>query len=170
MLLINRCSLVGLLLVATACGPESKDKDDTDWILGVFSNRDVGDSSLGLDGVGRYNFREDGTLSIGGVSECEKNIETVTDEYEWSRESDDLVVVSVPEDSIFEEWRVTPGSDCNSVRVDQIQDGEARVSYGLTRGAVCMKELPPCPEGTSCEDCETVWCDEPPPPCEGESS
>ncbi len=169
--LINRWGLLLLPFLTAACGPETNDNDKSDdWLLGVFSNRNVGDSSPGLDGVGRYEFRDDGTLTIGGVSGCEKNIVTVTDEYQWTRKGDDAVVVELPEDSAVEEWRISPGSDCSWVQVEWLQDDEVANTTGWIRGAVCMKELPPCPEGTSCETCETIWCDEPPPPCEGESS
>ena len=171
MLVINRCSLVVLLLLAAACGPESKDKDDTDWILGVFSNRDVRDDSVGLSSVAHYEFRDDGTLIGTVLRNCAENSEEPLFEYEWTRESDDAVLVELPdEDGVDNTWRMVPGSDCTWLRVESLQDGEFVDYTGWTRGAVCMKELPPCPEGTSCETCETVWCDEPPPPCEGESS
>jgi hypothetical protein len=165
MSLIKRCALSIAVVGSTACGPDANEKSD--WIVDTFSSRDVNDRTLGLSALEHYEFLENGTLLVSSVSECEENLEGEADEYNWTRDGDNLVIVEMPADSIFEEWRITPGKDCTRVRVDPIQHGETAGSYGLTRGEVCMQKLPPCPEGTSCESCETIWCDEPPPaPCE----
>jgi hypothetical protein len=134
-------------------------------MLGTFSTRGVPHRSVGLTSLGHYIFHEDGTLEEIAITGCEENQEELLQVYEWSRAGDALVIVDMPDGDTFEEWLVTLGDTCNTLEVDQIQDGESSGGFPLTRGAVCMKELPPCPEGTSCDSCETVWCDEPPPPC-----
>jgi len=134
-------------------------------MLGTFSNRKIRDHSVGLSSLGQYVFHEDGTLAVIALTECEENKPELLQEYTWSRAGDSLVVVEVPEEDIFEAWRVTPGETCDTLLVEQIQHGDPAITFPLIRGAVCMKELPPCLEGTSCETCETTWCDEAPPPC-----
>jgi hypothetical protein len=71
----------------------------------------------------------------------------------------------MPEGDVFKEWRVSPGATCNTLHIDKIQDNNPVDSFSITRKAICMKSLPPCPEGTSCEGCETIWCDNEPLPC-----
>jgi hypothetical protein len=153
-----------LALAATGCGSEVTEPND--WMLGAFSSRNVKDRSPGLSALGQYHFREDGTLTLLAITNCAENREKLMEEYTWSRAGSSLVLVDMPEGAIHEEWRVTLGETCNTMQVNPIQDGEVDGRFTLWRGAVCMKELPPCEEGYECETCETAWCDEPPPPCD----
>jgi len=152
------CRLLVLALVVGGCGSEVEARSD--WVLGTFSDHYVNDTTI--SGLNRYHFREDGTLAET------RNQEELLQEYKWSRAGEWLVIVDVPEDSIHDEWRVVPGETCNFVDVNPIQYGKVAGSFTLSRGAVCMKELPPCQYGLQCETCETDWCDEPPPPCGGD--
>jgi hypothetical protein len=88
-------------------------------------------------------------------------------EYTWRRAGDSQVVVDIPapENSFVQAWIITPGEDCNTLQVDEVQDGQSRGGPTLWRGALCMKKLPPC-DSVECPSCETVWCDEPPAACE----
>jgi hypothetical protein len=154
-----------LVLALAAVGCSTEVTESTDWMLGTFSSRFVGDRPIGLSALGQYHFREDGTLALISITNCGENREEPFQEYKWSRAGNWLVIVDMPEGDIFDEWRVTPGDNCNSVEVDQVQYGAVNGKFTLARGAVCLKELPPCEEG-DCATCETAWCDEPPPPCD----
>jgi hypothetical protein len=87
-------------------------------------------------------------------------------EYRWRRDGDEQVIVDIPEgeNAVFEQWIITRGEECNTLQVDQIQDGDSKGGPTWWRGAVCMRELPPC-GGIECPSCETVWCNEPPRAC-----
>jgi hypothetical protein len=158
--------VLALALVAVGCGQVDSPDQPSDWMLGTFSDRNVKDRSVGLSSLGRYVFHDDGTLDVIAIIDCEENEERPLHRYTWSRVGDALVMVDMPEGDIYESWRVTPGEDCSTLHVEQVQHGDPIEGPTLLRGEVCMKELPPCPEGTSCETCETVWCDDAPPPCD----
>lgn len=175
--LSSRTTLALIALALVACGPEVHDKPD--WMLGTFSDRSVRDASIGVTGVAHYEFLDDGTLLKGGVSECEANIESEPATYAWKRTSEETIVVNLPSTgSGVDAWEFHPGaynadpdveSDwyCNKLRWDEVRNGVGVVGTTyLQRGAVCMKALPPCEEGTSCASCETIWCDDAPPECE----
>ncbi len=159
-------SLRALLPTLLLVGCSSEVEGTSDWMLGTFSNTRVNDQSIGLASLGRYEFRENGTLVLLGITHCAENREELVQEYRWRRDGDSQVIVEVPEpeNTVFQTWVVTLGKDCNTLKVDQIQDGESRGGFTLWRGAVCMQDLPPC-DGVECPSCETVWCDEPPPAC-----
>jgi len=162
----NQLGLIVVSLLGIACGPEAKDAND--WMLGVFSNVVVGDMSLNLSGVTHYEFKDDGRLLIGGVSECGKNIKSDDDEYRWEQTGSDTILVELPESgSGIDAWQIRTLDDCNAVIIEELREGTVIDGYSLTRGAVCLSDdLPPCEQGTSCESCKSVWCDEAPPECE----
>lgn len=162
--LSNRTTLALLGLALVACGPDVHETPE--WMLDVFSDPGPGNRTIGLDSVSHYEFRDDGVLVVVALSECQANVEGVASEFAWTRTGDDQVVVSLPEEDAFDEWRITRSDDCRTVRLDRMQHGDPAVSFDLTRGPVCMRALPPCPEGTSCETCETVWCEDGPSACE----
>ena len=150
-----------------ACGPEAP---NTDRLIGTFSNRGAG--SFTKDSrLAHYEIREDGTFVIVRVGSdaggrCNNVRETLA-QYSWKPYGEDEIEVSFPDGSRgnVEAWRISLGPEC-SIRVRSVQEGMVSTNASeYTRGAVC-REVPPCPEGEVCE-CNTVWCDEPPPPCDG---
>jgi len=162
------CCLLVLTIAVAGCGEEVvKPEGSSDWMLGIFSNRNVRDSTNGIASVGHYEFREDGTLAEVAITHCEENREELLHEYEWSHAGDSLVIVDDPKpESDIDQWLVRPGEACNTLQVDEVQGGQAYPGFTLWRGAVCMKALPPCGEAIECPSCETVWCDELPLPCD----
>lgn len=155
-------SPLALLTVLLACGPETHDKDA--WMVGTFSSRDLGHRSVGVEPVTHYEFRDDGSLVVTAVLTCPSSEETPVDEFEWTSSEDDLIKVELPEDEPLDGWRFAPGSECG-LELDRVQDDRVVGTEQLTRGAVCLRDLPPCPEGSECDACETVWCDDAPPSC-----
>jgi len=155
-----------LLAALVVVGCSSEVEGTSDWMLGTFSDTNVNDSTAGLASLTRYEFREDGTLALTGVTHCAENRLGTPREYRWRRDGDEQVIVEIPEseNAVFQSWVITRGGECNTLQVDQIQDGEPKGGPRLWRGAVCMQDLPPC-DGVECPSCETVWCDEPPPAC-----
>jgi hypothetical protein len=169
-MLLKTTSCVPLALVAallSACGPQAR--DDGDWMLGTFSDPGPGLRSAGPIGLRHYEFHDDGTLSVIGVTECGDNNEELRFEAEWVQQGQDEIVVELPEEDAIDAWLITPAPECGSVQVEWLQEGAVENTTSWTRGIVCTRELPACAEGTSCESCETVWCDEPPPPCDDQS-
>jgi hypothetical protein len=162
------CRPLLLALAVTACEPEVEVESTSDWMLGTFSNTYPRNSTIGLTSVGHYEFRADGTLRVIALTGCEANSEEPIHEYTWRRAGDSRVIVDVaaPETPSVQAWIVTQGEDCNTLQVDEVQDGQLRDGPTLWRGALCMKTLPPC-GSVECPSCETVWCDEAPAACEG---
>ncbi len=160
--LIN-LALLGLGLAA--CGPDAHgDPDQPEWLIGTFSSVEPGISSINVNSVGHYEFQEDGTLTLTGVNGCRSPtpIEPVTRTWELDG---DVVRVALPEEDSLDEWVVSETPDCAVVQVDGVQDGDTETTMMWTRGRVCLRELPPCPQGTSCAGCETVMCDGEPDEC-----
>lgn len=162
---------VVLLSLAAGCGPAVEEKGDSDWMLGTFSDSFTGGHVLSVDHVEHYEFREDGTLTVTQLVGCASNVVDSVLEYEWRRDGDSKVIVDVPdpEGEFFQRWVVSPGFDCHSLRVNKIQVDA--IQYGvdeerrLSRGTLCMMELPPC-GSPECATCGATRCDEPPPACE----
>lgn len=166
MQLIQRCSLFALLW-AGACGPDTA--QESTWMLGTFSAPGVGMRNVA--GVTYYEFREDGTLIRSGI-ELHGTMEAETEpvEYTWARLGDDLIEVQLPEPHGWvDRWHVSPASSCDQIQLYGLH-GDSNVKYGgnsLYRGNVCIGGAPgPCPIGSNCDSNITVWCDEPPPPCD----
>lgn len=170
MLLRTRTQLLLVSLAVAACGPESNATDDAnDWMIGTFSNREIGDMSIGLSGVGHYVFESDGLLLVGGVHDCSQNLESDSQEHRWKKgNSDGSIVVQLPaSESGVDAWQFRAMGACDSIYFEELRQGVVVGVTSLTRGAVCLSDaLPPCADGTSCETCKTVWCDEDPPACE----
>ena len=68
------------------------------------------------------------------------------------------------EEIVFTSDECTSGLE--SIKVEDVRDGEAQQPSFLVRGDACLQQVA-CPDGTQCDDCNTVWCDDPPPPCDG---
>jgi hypothetical protein len=165
MLLRTRTQLLLGCLAATACGPESKDAND--WMIGVFSSPGPGNMSLGLDSVTHYEFLEDGTLLVGGVSGCASNAPRDSEARAWIAVGKNSLRIDDPAPgSVIEAWSISRGQSCGDILVDTIIAGQVTDTTSWTRGEVCLQELSPCAEGTSCETCKTVWCDDEPPDCD----
>lgn len=164
MQLIQRWSLFALLS-ATACGPDTA--RESTWMLGIFSAPGV--NMRNVSGVTYYEFREDGTLVVSGIADWGKTqIEPL--EYTWERLDNDLIEVQLPEPHDWvDRWHVSPASSCDQVQFYGLH-GDDGVKYGgasLYRGKVCIAAGGgPCPSGSNCDSSITVWCDEPPPPCD----
>jgi len=163
MQLIKHRSLIVLLFMSAACNPEVA--EESDWMLGTFSNVGAGYRSNSC-GVGRYEILEDGTFIDGGV-DCDNNpveLQRLT----WERLDADTIEIALPSGDI-EAMRIRLGRDCNLIEILRVRDGVVleNLPYEYVRGAVCQGRTLPCqPEGSQCESYITVWCDEPPPPCE----
>jgi hypothetical protein len=155
------------MLALAVSGCSKVDVERSGWVLGTFSDTPANYSSLALLGVTQYEFREDGTLALSAVG-CGGAPKELIREYQWRTDGDLRVIVEIPapENTVFQEWVVTQGEECNTLQIDQIQDGRSISGPLLWRGAVCMSKLPPCEAGHECASCTTVWCDEPPPDCE----
>lgn len=167
MLMSKQCSALVLAMAAMGCGPESHDKAD-EWMLGTFSTVAVPFSDLNLNAVRHYEFREDGVLVRGGLSDCGEE-EITPEEFTWERVGDNVIEVVLPASgSGIDAWRFTVGSDCD-VLFDDLRAGQPLGDPSvLYRGAVCLQALGPgCQPGeTECNSCESIWCDEPPPECD----
>lgn len=163
MIKLHALSIV--IVAAAACGPDAN--QNRDWIVGTFSNTSAGVRGHDL-AVQHYEFDENGTLSITALSGCQENEEQPLHEYKWNRTDENVIEVELPDDgSGIDAWRITPGRECSKVVREELSDGEVVDDPStLVRGAVCMSDLPPCPEGTECDSCETVWCDEAPSDCD----
>jgi hypothetical protein len=165
----------------TACCP-SVDRapagpTDPDWMLDTFTHGLPGSTYLSYSlSVSNYEFREDATGARITIATCGATV--YGDEFVWERrEGDTIAIVAGPAtDSMFspdtDEWRLTPAKSCFSddleaISVEAVRDGAVFEERVFVRGAICLApyEDPTCPEGYECNDCQTVWC-EPPPPCE----
>ena len=156
-----------VLLALAVAGCSNVDVERSGWVLGTFSDTPANYSSLALASVIQYEFREDGTLALSAVG-CGGDQEELIREYQWRTDGDLRVIVEIPapENIVIQEWVITQGEECNTLRIDQIQEGRSLDGPLLWRGAVCMGKLPPCEDGKQCASCMTTWCDEPPPECE----
>jgi hypothetical protein len=153
----------GLFLVLSilACGPDMA--RESTWMHGTFSTRSANEKNV--PAVLYYEFREDGTLVVSGIGDYGKtNIEAV--EYEWRLIADDLVEVVLDEPyGATDRWQMSPGGDCNQLRIEDF-NGDSELGGGyLYRGKVCLQDGGPCPSGSNCDANTAVYCDEPPPPC-----
>ena len=163
------CRLLLLALAVAGCSSEAE--STSDWMLGTFSNSSLRAPTYGaVPSVAHYEFREDGTLAVSVLLGCGTNQAELLHEYKWWRDGDSQVIVEIPppENEVFQAWIITRGEDCNTLQVHQIQHGDPVGGPTLHRGKVCPGDLPPCKEEyVECYSCGTVWCDEPPPACEG---
>ena len=167
MQLIQRCALLALLGVTTVCGPEVA--QESTWMLGTFSSSGV--NMRNLSGIAHYEFREDGTLIFSGIAHYgEVEIEPV--EYTWERLGPDLIEVHLPEPyGAVDRWRFSPGKQCDYIRISRYAGENEPSDSSLHRGKVCLGPAGgPCPSGSNCDSTITVWCDEPPPPCDDEEA
>lgn len=156
--------LLGLLLAASACGPEGGEKIDI--LFGTYGSLPVDFSNVNTSTVKNYVINEDGTFVIDGDYQC--GAKTVDPkEYRWVRHGEDAIDVLFPDagEGGIDTWRISRGADCNQIRLEPRVKGEAFDAYPLARGKICLEVLPPCP-GSTCNSCGTVWCDGPPPPCD----
>lgn len=153
-----------LLSITVACGPDSIEVGS--WMLGTYTGYMVNQSGQFLS-ITRYDILEDGVFVIDDV-QCDGSDLGEPKVYEWKPYAEDIIEVSFPDVAPggIEAWRISPGSDCNKIRVEWVQVGMVVKETSLNRGELCLLALGPCPPGLECDSCKTVWCDEAPPPCE----
>ncbi len=162
MQLIRSHVFFGSLSIAFACGPEVAEENT--WMLGTFSTRSA--NGYNIPSVFHYEFREDGTLVVSGVSDYGKrSVEPV--EYTWEYLDDESieVVLAEPQGGV-DHWRVSPGRDCNLLRFKGFQGSDELFEDVLHRGKVCLLEGGMCPSGSNCDANMSAYCDDPPPACE----
>lgn len=164
---------IALILAAStvvpACGPHV---GDADWMLDTFSEAAVGYANL--NGLSKYTFEAGGEGTRTSIGACGGDESQIS--FRWERRSDRSIAI-VPgegEQHVFnsndDERRLSltgrcVAPDAEEARFESIQGGQVAKEWTLVRGDVCI-EVPTCPEHTEC-DCVTVWCDEPPSPCNG---
>lgn len=168
-------SIVGVAIVLAisasvpwlgGCGPERTSVEET-WMLGTFSNRAPGLTSQD-SALTHYEVHADFRFLIVDVTGCGENIATVREEHRWESTADDVIEVDVQdEESVLDAYRVRRGPSCDRVSFEQVFGPEISGPDNFPRGAVCMRDLPPCgPDEVECDSCETIWCDEPWPECD----
>jgi hypothetical protein len=89
-LLSKSCRLLLFAVALSRCS-KVETEADSDWMLGTFSARFPGDSTVGLSSVGHYEFREDGTLRQFVLTGCQANFEEPIQEYKWRRAGESRV-------------------------------------------------------------------------------
>ena len=149
------------------------------WMLDTFTwgrAGQVGQSHL--LGVWKLVFRPDGTGARISLSQCGDS--THQAEFVWEyRGGDTIAVVASPTFTNSEEWLLTPRNTCSTpvqgqeggveeISVDILHEGTRFDSWVLGRADVCLApyESDTCPEDFECDDCQTVWCGDPPEPCQ----
>ncbi|MBZ5714662.1 hypothetical protein [Nannocystis pusilla] len=148
------------------------------WMLGVWSdeavNIDTNDCS-----VTHLKIDADGKAYRGGFR-CGSTAPTYDEAYVWEPDGEDAIVMRAEDDANASAWRIPLGTnmltqrqECDLLVTVPIVDGELsdnpRVTY--VRGAVCTRAYTSCPGGAgNCDAYKTVWCEEPPPPCEDETA
>lgn len=162
-------SIILSVSITASCGPDTP--AESTWMLGTFSERPVG-YVQGDWGVSQIEILADGAFLLGGVGVDNTPLES--QEYAWERGTDESIEVSFPNagEGGIEAWRITPGERCNEILIQDIQMGEpVGAPFTYVRGAVCVNDLGTCPgpAGSQCEQFKTVWCDDPPPPCEDDT-
>lgn len=150
-----------------ACGPEAVEHGD--WMLGTFSL--TGAEHVVTGSTTRYVIHEDQVLELVDIHGCGANREELVDEYPWKHNEGDSIDVYEPGGGRYDfmgvqAWRLRETDDCNRLEVEEIRDGRVVGELPFFRGAICMEDLPPCEPGRECDSCKTVWCDEPPAPCD----
>ena len=161
-----------VLLILAACGPEVSVQEESNWMLGTWSDQGVGFETNECV-ISHIKIEKNGKAFRGG-SVCGAG-PTYPTELTWERDGEDAIILHFPEDEHYDGWRLfvgerpPKGPECNALSVENILEGVhyegGMFIYG--RGAVCTEKLGPCSEGQgSCEDYRTVWCDEPPEKCE----
>lgn len=150
-----------MLALAPACGPESPPENL--WALGTYSNHNA--YYVGTDSsVAQYEFRADGTF-VRRFDRC-GDVAVPPEEHVWRHVGEGAVEVDfISGENEGSSWHVTPGADCNEIRIQPYFATQPEVDYTMGRGEVCIRPEACGPETIECF-CETYWCDEPPPECE----
>lgn len=168
----NTYQIAALCSALAACSGA----DDPDWIVGTFSSRTVGEVGQShVMPVEKFTFFDDGTGVETRTSACGGDV--LEQPFTW--ESNGWSVsISKPGDQVDSQTNATEvrfvrGDGCTAGGLDQIQlqevlDGVVVFDRSLSRADVCLAphEDATCPEGFECNDCEIVWCDDAPLPCE----
>ncbi len=141
-------------------------------MLGTFSELGRPGLSVSNSRLGKFRFEEDGVAYSTTLSSCGEQSGDL--QYEWERrKGSTIAIVQEPahETARASEWRFTPDGcsidNWDVVRWEEVVDGDVVVTVQLMRGDMCLERFD-CNgdnDDLQCEDCRTVWCDEPPPPC-----
>lgn len=178
------------LLAAAAylvgCGPEVRDSGDR----GALIRAGLSDQWpwMGVYSVVQWDFDDDGKATVttfGTAGACGNDMRT--SEYLWSEAEHGAIEVTDLDGGPMNgggggSWdrailrinaEFCPASDgVQPVDLVYFKDGQEKPSGapGLVRGKVCLEETSPCPSGSECDGCRTMWCDGEPPepyPCDG---
>lgn len=161
-----------LAIVSMACGPESRDPGE--WMYDVFSYAAGPGETVPSRSVGKIRFERGGIARTTALNECGEGGGTWETEYQWEYGDDSTIVMEVNSGDIGakEEWRFSPRAPCSpsglpQIRKETLLDGEVYQTGSILRGDLCLESFDCNGENDElqCEDCRTVWCDEPPPPC-----
>lgn len=149
------------------------------WMLDTFTLVRAGRVGLshGLH-VWKLVFRPDGTGDRISVALCGDSAHQAGFVWEY-RGGDAIAVVAGPDLDDGEEWLLTPRNTCSTpssgqegaveeITIDIMQEGGLFDSWVLYRADVCLAPYhsDTCPEDFECDDCQTVWCGDPPEPCQ----
>ena len=149
---------VAALAVSCHAGPITT-PPDTSWVAGEYSSTNLeGDPVLD---VLRLSLSEDGEALLYSVYGCgPTGTTTEAQAYAWALEDDEVIIFDLLGNDVL----VTQ-VDCNTIELIRIDSG---LSFGVwSRGRMCLEKIPyGCPNGTQCDECQTVWCEAPPPMCE----
>lgn len=169
---ISRSSWATLLLVcALACGPESR--DSSGWMYDTFSSNQehIGQTYPFTAGLYKYTFSTDGEGTRSVLNSCGDSTEESV--FSWKSLGDDVVEVAnaawLADGGSVSVTRVDVCSPNGWEQIDIVENvGNVEVSrQRMTRGDVCFEKLD-CggePGNSQCDNCRTIWCDEPAPSC-----
>lgn len=160
-----------LLTSAAACGPESR--DSSEWMYHTFSSNQehIGQTYPFTAGLYKFSFSVDGEGTRTVLNSCGDSPEKSA--FSWESLDDDVVVIAEGA------WLADGGSisvtrvdDCSPNGWEQIEMVEMAAGVEvsrlrMTRGDVCFEQFD-CgiePGNSQCDNCRTVWCDEPAASC-----
>lgn len=172
-----------LASVLLGCGPTKGTQDDgadgtsvgdepaPTWMIGVFSRSAANQGPLVGDNVASVylvEFTDDGSVIRRDVTGCGQYESTFASR--WTLTSPDEIQVESDDDDRFSIVRT---AGCHSGLQQLLWEYPSGLEEPLWRGEKCLESIfnPQDPDEEEGEvlpgdTCRTVWCDEPPPPCE----
>ena len=154
--------LVALSALLSSCGDDSLEFD-TSWAMGSWSTFGV---DVATTNLARIELREDGVARFEELS-CAAEPVTVGIELSWRADGPDaIVIVDESDGTIYgvDHLRlVRDVSNCDSARVEMIEDAEVQAELAVFRGQLCLMPASNCTG--SCDACWTQWCDAAPASC-----
>jgi len=172
----GRMSFLVSSLGLAACGPRTTG-DEADWMLGTFSEFGEGAERVyTFSGLDKLTFEREGVGTYTSLGACGRDVSETA--FSWEQREDGAIAI-VPEpgeDHVFttqeDEWRLAPTGRCNplgfeEITLQEVRDGRITQERSIYRGDLCLERFE-CSESSGdsqCDDCQTVWCDDVPPPC-----